>query len=150
MKRLALTLAILAAPVFPALAQPQPTPDLQGDAAPGGHDGPMSLTDFQARQRARTMRMDADHDGRISLAEWTAWRASHPGREGAAGGDPNRGFQRTDLNQDGYITPDEIDAASARRFARMDANHDGVVTPDERSAMHHGGGGDGVQPLSPR
>ena len=70
------------------------------------------------------------------------------------GGDSSRMFERIDANHDGYITPDEIDAASAHRFDRMDANHDGVLTPDERANGRHGYGGgpesgEPAQPLSP-
>ena len=109
----------------------------------------MTLADYETRQRDRIMRADADHDGRISLAEWTAYQAQR--REGSGGegrgghwsgggfgGDPTRQFQTLDANHAGYVTPAEIDAASAVRFASMDANHDGVVTPDERRAMRGG------------
>ena len=113
----------------------------------------MTLADYQARYRERVMRDDADQDGRVSLAEWTAARAARrsdgngQGR-GGGGGDPGRQFQMIDANGDGYLTPAEIDEASARRFARLDADHDGLLTPDERRAMRHGGG-EGGEPGSP-
>lgn len=133
-----------------ASAQPAYPPQGGPGAMAGPGRGPqaVSLAQFQMRQRRRMMKADTDHDGRISLAEWTAWREAHPGPHGGHG-DPARQFSRLDLNHDGYITPDEIDAMSARRFARMDANHDGTVTPDEREAMG-AGGADAPEPLAPR
>ena len=136
-----------------ALAQPAPDQPpaaegaAPGDAPPAGGDryggGSQTLAEFQARYRERLMRADADHDGRVSLAEWTA---AHPPRDGGEGygggrgwGDPARQFQMLDADHDGFVTPAEIDAVSAARFTRMDANHDGVLTPDERMAMRHGG-----------
>jgi hypothetical protein len=132
----AVALAALSAQLAVAQTPPPSNMALRG--------GAMTVAQFQARQRRQLMRADTDHDGRISLAEWTTWRAAHPGH-----GDPARMFQRLDANHDGYITPDEVDALSARRFARMDVNHDGVVTPDERRAARPAGE-ETVQPLSPQ
>ncbi len=173
-------LAVAAATVLgfalPACSQPAPDQDASGQPALGGASPSggsygrmgggrgfgrsMTLADYQARFRDRIMQADTDHDGRVSLAEWTAYRAERSGEgqggEGSGGrhggfGDPARQFQMMDANHDGYVTPAEIDAASAERFARMDANHDGVLTPDERRAMRGGGmgGGEPTQPLPP-
>ncbi len=117
----------------------------EGYGPPGRGAGPdirnMTLQQFQARQVANLMRMDADHDGRISLAEWTAWRGSHPGRGGGQA-DPTRSFARLDFNHDGYITPDEIAAMAARRYARMEQGG--------APGMGPGGGNPPPQPLGPR
>ncbi len=165
-KTFALALAAVAALslALPACAQPAQTPapgqDASGQPAQtpsGGYgrrgggrgfDHPITLAEYQARSRDRTLRADTDHDGRVSLAEWTAYQAERreaSGDEGGHrqgrefGGDPAEQFQMMDANHDGYVTPAEVDAASAARFARMDANHDGVITPDERRAMRGGG-----------
>lgn len=134
------TLAIataLALSAAAALAQPTPYsgqppqegggPDGYGRQGPGGgpNRGAMTLQQFQARQVANLMRMDSDHDGRVSLAEWTAWHEAHPGRGGGRG-DPARSFARLDQNHDGYITPDEMAALAARRYARMDGGAPGM------------------------
>ena len=167
----ALAVAAAAALSFalPACSQPAPGQDSSAQPAsgegsgpgyrpPGGGRGdgrPVTLAEYQARFHDRIMQADTDHDGRVSLAEWTAYRAER-GKEGGGGrrggfGDPTRQFQMMDANHDGYVTPAEIDVASAERFARMDANHDGVLTPDERRAMRGGGmgGGEPAQPLPP-
>lgn len=46
-----------------------------------------------------------------------------------------RWFYQTDLNRDGYITPDEMVADAERYFAILDTNHDGQIDPDE--LMHY-------------
>ena len=179
-KTLALTVAAAATLACSLPACSQPTSGQSAYAQPAPTDGPppgagygppagggrgygrsMTLAAYQARFRDRILQADADHDGRVSLAEWTAYRAAHSGEgEGGRGGgrgfgDPTRQFQMMDANQDGYLTVAEIDAASAQRFARMDANHDGVLTPDERRPMRGGmggggmGGGEPTQPLPP-
>jgi len=114
-----------------------------GFQGPGGGPNMRNLTlqQFQARQVAALMRMDTDHDGRVSLAEWTAWHEAHPGRGGGQQ-DPARSFARLDLNHDGYITPDERAATAARGYARM----------QQRGApgMGPGAGGPPPQPLGPQ
>ena len=105
------------APAAPAPAAtatpPQTTPSAAApNQAPSG-----TVADFQARYRRNVMRADADHDGRVSRQEWMTFRAAHPGK----GGDPEKQFSRLDANHDGYVTPDEVDAVSARAFARRSA-----------------------------
>jgi Ca2+-binding EF-hand superfamily protein len=42
-----------------------------------------------------------------------------------------RWFYSVDLNRDGYLTPDELQAYAARYFAILDTNGDGQIDPDE-------------------
>lgn len=42
-----------------------------------------------------------------------------------------RWFNRTDLNHDGFLTPDELEADAQRYFEILDTNHDGQIDPDE-------------------
>lgn len=123
-----MTLALAAAAGAGALAQP-------AGVAGAPQDG-VTLQLFQQRRLAQMMRADTDHDGRISLQEWTASRPQ--GR-----GDPERQFARMDANHDRYLTPDEINALLAARFARLDANHDGVLSRDELAAARPGQAGAG-------
>lgn len=57
-----------------------------------------------------------------------------PGGEGAprSGRNPGAFFAQLDKNQDGSLTPDEVN--DAERFARMDKNGDGKVTREELAA----------------
>ena len=109
--------------------------------------------DPAAWRKAIFERLDTNHDGTISFAEFEAARAQRGARfrgqggprgEGAAqggegrphvawarSGQSGRGFA---AGRDRVITRDEFVAAMARRFDRLDANHDGKITPDERRA----------------
>jgi hypothetical protein len=121
-------------------------PEGYGPQGPGpqGYGGRnmrnLTLQQFQARQVANLMKMDTDHDGRVSLAEWTAWHEAHPGRGGGPV-DPARSFARIDVNRDGYITQDEMSAMAATRYARMQGGAPG---------MGPGGGNPPPQPLGPQ
>jgi hypothetical protein len=117
----------------PAQAPPARTPAAQAPSAPPGLAPTMSLPQYQARFREHMLRIDTDHDGRISLKEWLAWRAVRPGR-----GDPAREFGKYDLNHDGFITADELDAVAARKFARRQAETAGpaanTAAPTDKAA----------------
>ncbi|GJD75357.1 EF-hand domain-containing protein [Methylobacterium goesingense] len=113
---------------------------LAGTAAhaqtPAGTDTPngagaagVDLSTFLARHRTRIMRADADHDGRVSRAEWAAWWDARPGKGPY---DPAGRFRAIDADGDGFLTAEEIDATSSKRFARLDADHDGRVVRAER------------------
>lgn len=108
----------------------------------------------EARQRAMFERLDADHNGSISYAEFGALRdrlgarleqrrgqrfeGFGARRERGPRGPMGRGERGPGLNagidgnRDGTVSRDEFAAAAMQRFDRMDANHDGKVTPDER------------------
>ena len=40
-------------------------------------------------------------------------------------------FTQADVNHDGYLTVDEMQADAERFFGQLDANHDGEIDPDE-------------------
>ncbi|GJE18858.1 EF-hand domain-containing protein [Methylobacterium marchantiae] len=103
---------------------------------PAGTDPPkgagaagVDLATFLARNRTRLMRADADHDGRVSRAEWAAWWDARPGKGPY---DPAGRFRAIDADGDGFLTAEEIDATSTKRFARLDADRDGRVVRAER------------------
>jgi hypothetical protein len=134
MKRLLLltACAILASPA--AVAQ-----DLLADA---NKDGKVTETEYAASRRTFLMRADTNHDGKISRDEWT--RGALEEREALEGrGVPHADivgrsnwFDIIDANKDGFVTPAEIDKASATHFAQLDLNHDGVVTREEAATLN--------------
>lgn len=97
-------------------------------------------------------RLDTDHDGTISPAEWKSAT--------------DQRFAKTDTNGDGFVSPEEMDAAhkardaerrkkhGAKMFARADTNSDGKLSKAEfeagtqkmyeRMKNHKGMGPDGA------
>jgi Ca2+-binding EF-hand superfamily protein len=110
-------------------------------AVDANHDGRVTKAEFQASRRAAILTADANHDGRVTTVEWTHATTSAKSRA-ATRGYPSTGqvgqqpvFPQIDTNGDGVLTTAEIDAAAADRFAVLDANHDGVLTGDELKRM---------------
>lgn len=99
------------------------------DPAKGAASAGVDLATFLARHRTQIMRADADHDGRVSRAEWAAWWDARPGKGPY---DPAGRFRAIDADGDGFLTAEEIDATSTKRFERLDADQDGRVVRAER------------------
>lgn len=105
----------------------------------------------QTAERGARMfqRMDADSDGRVSVAESEAFRAKRferldanadgsvtmqeirDGRERKRTERMEKRFGNLDANGNGTVEKSEFDAMAHRRFERMDSNSDGVLTLDE-------------------
>jgi Ca2+-binding EF-hand superfamily protein len=86
-------------------------------------DLPRTPADYLAR-------MDRDHDGRVSRAEYVDYLSA--------------GFRRLDRNGDGLLTPDELpggrgravpltqwQATLGRQFDKLDRDHDGYLDARE-------------------
>ncbi len=99
-------------------------------------DGKVSLSEMQTACRQVVMVADTDSDGRISVREWADAARTLRQRVhdlGLRGWKPSSDdiFVRVDTDRDGYVTADEIDAATIRRFNRRDVNQDGFISRDE-------------------
>ncbi|OHV79130.1 EF-hand domain-containing protein [Mesorhizobium sp. ORS 3428] len=105
------------APV-PAPSAPAPAPTKPG----------VTLATYEARREKAFMAADTNSDGKVSLAEWTAYQAQRKAK-----GDPAKSFARMDANKDGFVDKSELDAFLAKRFAKLDKNGDGVLSADERA-----------------
>ena len=121
------TTAAVAQTTTPPAPAPAQTPDTSAPAKPDQTKSGLTLEEFEARREKAFMRADADNDGKVSLAEWTAFQT-----ERKAKGDPAKSFARMDTNKDGFVDKVELDAFLAKRFARLDKNGDGVLGADER------------------
>lgn len=92
-----------------------------------GFERAVSVLKAQAKNRQMFARLDADHNGQISPAEFA--RLALPQQVDAA---PI--LARTDLNRDQSISLVEYRTATLANFDRMDADKDGIVTPAEMKA----------------
>ena len=96
-----------------------------------------NLQQFQQRRERRVMAADANHDGRVSRAEFVAVMTNGKG-------DPAKRFTHLDRNRDGFVDRTEIDEAASKRFRRLDVNGDGRLTREERKAGHASAPGRGA------
>ena len=122
-------LAAFALPGLAVAAGAQPMAP-RPSSPPVAHPQGMPYALYAQKTKAKLLRLDLNHDGRISRDEF----AQRPRRPQTTAEKAMRGFDRLDLNHDGFIDAQELDAFVAKRFARADLNHDGVVTEDERDA----------------
>lgn len=95
-------------------------------------DGRISQAEYTANGRLLFQRLDRDGDGRITRAEFLdpTGAAARPADPGA------RIFGLLDRNGDGVITRDEMDAARKAAFERLDANRDGHLDEAEFAARN--------------
>jgi len=121
----ALGLQTAAAVAQTTTATPAPAQAAPGSSAPAKSG--LSLEKFEARREKAFMRADTDNDGKVSLAEWTAFQTARKAK-----GDPAKSFARMDANKDGFVDKGELDAFLAKRFARLDKNSDGLLDAEER------------------
>jgi Ca2+-binding EF-hand superfamily protein len=87
----------------------------------------VSVVKAQAKNRELFARLDADHSGQLSAAEFG--RLASPAPIDAA---PM--LSRMDLNRDQSLTLVEYRTATLSNFDRLDADKNGVVTPAEMKA----------------
>lgn len=103
-----------------------------GSKLDANDDGKITVSELQAKRAESMMKADSDHDGRISKAEFGVMVQKRTARTGQPPkGDPDKAFQRMDINGDGFITRAELDQQTAQRFAKLDAGHAGFITVDQ-------------------
>ncbi len=101
------------------------------DKVDANHDGRLTLDEIQAFHRElaakRFAEKDTNNDGKLSRSEVSRM--------------PDEVFSRLDLNKDGVLTPDELanrggrfQSHAERRFQHADANGDGAISKDEALA----------------
>ncbi|MEO6041136.1 MAG: EF-hand domain-containing protein [Croceibacterium sp.] len=148
-----------------ALAQPAPAvhPGVATDAAPPRAIPPADrAANRDGMRQVMFARLDTNHDGQISQAEFAAGGDRLAAMRGERGGGrfggrgPDGPMARgpmgggrgamADTNRDGTVTRDEFAAAMLQRFDRIDANHDGKISPDERRGPMGGMPGRGPAP----
>lgn len=88
-------------------------------------DGQVTREEWAAHQAAGFDRVDADHDGKLTLAEM--YSALKPQREAEAA----KVFQRWDLNKDNFVTREEFLGRDFPGFKMLDTDGDGNITADD-------------------
>jgi len=150
MRRIVLaSLFVLAA--GPVLAQAPVAPQLDPVTTVVGldtnHDGWVSREEWAASgaSAADFIAIDADKDGRVTVAELRAFRAAHAQTDAERAAlkaenpkfDPDITIRMADTNRDGGVTEEEWVAYGGHGgggFAPIDADHDGKITAQELAA----------------
>jgi Ca2+-binding EF-hand superfamily protein len=124
-------LACAAASFGVASAQTAPpaghSPAAMFSEADADHNGALSQAEFTATRTAHFTAMDANHDGSLAGAELPQMR---PEAQSGQTQTVAHHFS-ADANNDGAISSAEFDAQGGGLFARLDANHDGGISPAE-------------------
>ncbi|WP_259991832.1 EF-hand domain-containing protein [Sulfitobacter sp. S190] len=98
-------------------------------------DGKLSLAEIEARSAERFARADANNDGALSIEEL---RAAGDARRAKRA---DRMMQRLDANDDGSLTRAEMEARRnpAEMLARLDTDKDGALSAEEfaEARQHH-------------
>ena len=105
------------------------------DRADADANGDVTFDEFAAAMNSRMGTVDADKDGRMTVAEIAAeierMRAERMAR---------RLLERFDADGDGALTAAEIEAHQKKMFARLDRDDDGKILEEE---LPRRGGGRG-------
>lgn len=116
-------LVTLIAALIPAAVSAQDLPDR-----------PIQRSEVIAAVKTQFQKLDANHDGVVTPAEFEAYRT----RQAAAGGDDNpfthvggHWFEHADPNGTGRVTLQQAQQRPLKMFDMADMNHDGVVSQSE-------------------
>lgn len=117
-------LALMTATLFATVATAQGLPDR-----------PIQRSEVIAAVKAQFQKIDTDHDGIVTPAEFEAYRA----KQAAAGGGGespfahvgSHWFDHADPDGTGRVTLDMAEAHPLKLFDMADRNHDGVVSRSE-------------------
>ena len=100
-------------------------------------DGKLSPDEHAAGARRMFDAMDANKDGKVTVAEMEGAHQRVTGKKATKGEMPAADkIKAVDTDGDGVLTAEEHRAASKSMFERMDTNHDGFVTREELAVGH--------------
>ncbi|NBZ87687.1 EF-hand domain-containing protein [Stagnihabitans tardus] len=96
-------------------------------------DGKVTQAEFEAWRTSRLVSVDADKDGKLSVDELVAARMKEA--ETRAKAMAERMIARQDTDKDGKLSAEELVAAPMPGFEMLDANKDGAIDQAEMQAM---------------
>jgi Ca2+-binding EF-hand superfamily protein len=154
---LASLLVLAAGPVrAQPVAMPATAPQLERDSVTAvvrmdsNHDGAISRQEWLANGAldADFTAVDADKDGRVTVAELRAYRTAHAKTDDDRAAlkaenpkfDPEITIRMADTNRDGGVSEAEWVAYGGHGgpgFTPIDANHDGKITVEELTAYRN-------------
>lgn len=88
-------------------------------------DGILEVRELPEKLQGRLAPADTNRDGRLSVEEIEAHRATRKAEHG------KKHFAKLDKNGDGVLTKDEVGEKKWERIGKADANQDGKVTQEE-------------------
>lgn len=93
-------------------------------------NGKVSKAEAEAAREAHFKSADVDGNGSVSLEEFEAMSERRRKMK------LKHKFERSDKNNDGVLTSDELGSRRGGHFEKMDTDGDGEISRDERKAAH--------------
>ena len=90
----------------------------------------VALAQYRQLREQAFKKMDANNDGNVTLAEWTAARPDPTVKKP----DASKLMGRADTNKDGKISRDEYRVRPMGDFDKLDKNKDGAIDAKEQAA----------------
>jgi Ca2+-binding EF-hand superfamily protein len=100
------------------------------DKADADHDGRITRAEFIDARKAMFDKLDRNHDGVVSQDDFGRLRRFRP----KAADQLDAFIRGVDADHDGRVTQAELDSAPTTLFDLMDTNHDGAIDQAERAA----------------
>lgn len=118
----------LALLTLPAFANKDETADVKFRTMDADGDGKVTRAEFTAYDQQRHTKLDTNGDGAISLSELSA--------DDALGRDASDKFKKLDTDGDGKLSAAEQKAGCDAKFTSLDTDGDGALSQSEMMAAH--------------
>jgi Ca2+-binding EF-hand superfamily protein len=99
-------------------------------------DGKITAAEYSAGSKSAFDKLDANADGKVTAAEMDAAYTTSKAAVGAAKAPSGERIKAMDTDGDGSLSAVEHEAGSRTMFDALDANKDGSLTAEEIKAAH--------------
>lgn len=99
-------------------------------------DGKITAAEYTAGSKTAFDKLDANADGKVTAAEMDAAYTTSKAAVGAAKAPSGERIKALDTDGDGSLSSVEHEAGSRAMFDKLDANKDGSLTAEEIKAAH--------------